>query len=204
MDTLYLIRHGSTALNESQRYCGSTDCSLSPKGDAQVVLLGDRFTTIPLVRIVHSPMLRCRITAKAIATAQNLPMETIDGLQEINFGDWEGLTFDEAHEKYPEAASGLLKGNPAFTFPNGESAVNLHERVSKAFNSVLPINGPTALVAHGGTIRVLLIELGLLTFEDAFEFSVDCTGITAIKLDDGAYTLASPNDTTHLNTGAES
>ena len=203
MDTLYLIRHGSTALNESQRYCGSTDCSLSAIGDLQVAQLGDRFTTIPLERIVHSPMQRCRITAEAIAAAQNLPMETIEGLQEINFGDWEGLTFDEAHEKYPEAASGLLKGDLAFTFPNGESAVDLHERVSKAFHSVLPINGPTALVAHGGTIRVLLIEMGLLTFEDAFNFSVDCTGITTINVDDGAYTLGLPNDTTHLNAGAE-
>lgn len=198
MDTLYLIRHGSTALNEAQRYCGSTDCALSSTGEAQVVQLGERFTSIPLSRIVHSPMHRCCVTASAIAHAQSLPLEPIDGLQEIHFGDWEGLTFDEAHEQYPEAAVGLLTGNPDFSFPNGESAVDLHARVSKAFQSILPIIGPTALVAHGGTIRVLLIEMGLLTFEDAFNFSVDCTGITTIDVDGEHYTLRSPNDTTHL------
>ena len=143
-------------------------------------------------------MLRCVQTATAVAKAQAHSLEAIPGLQEINFGDWEGLTFDEAHAKFPQDAKELLAGDPAFSFPNGESAIDLHERVSKALHSILPIDGSTALVAHGGTIRVLLIEMGLLTFDNAFSFQVDCTSITTIGIQDGTFTLQSSNDLTHL------
>ena len=131
MKTLFLIRHGSTALNEAKRYCGSTDCSLSLKGHRQVASLGKRFANIPLTCAIHSPMLRCVETATAVAKAQSHFLEAIPGIQEINFGDWEGLTFDEAHIKFPQGTKELLAGDPVFLFPNGESAKDLHDCVSK-------------------------------------------------------------------------
>jgi broad specificity phosphatase PhoE len=117
MKTLFLIRHGSTALNEAKRYCGSTDCSLSPKGHRQVVSLGKRFANIPLTCVIHSPMLRCVETATAVAKAQSHFLEAIPGIQEINFADWEGLTFDEAHIKFPQALKNYLRATPYFHFP---------------------------------------------------------------------------------------
>lgn len=204
MNTLFIIRHGSTAFNEAHRYCGSTDCSLSSHGRNQVARLGSQFNTVPLTRVVHSPMHRCVESATAVAKENNLPLESVSDLREIDFGDWEGLTFNEAHAQYPADAKALLAGNPSFSFPNGESAVELHQRVSQAFKSILPIDGPTALVAHGGTIRVLLIEMGLLTFEKAFSFPVECTSITAIDVDGEHYTLRSANGLDHLSEGVNS
>lgn len=148
--TIYLLRHGETALNVA-RVLQPADTALSARGAAQASALAARMRRAGLMGIVCSHLPRALQTATAIARDCGLAVQTCELLQERNFGDWRGLAYD------------TMDFNPLlFTDapPGGESALEFASRVAAAFDLIANLratmNGPLAVVTHGMVIRQML------------------------------------------------
>lgn len=159
---LYLVRHGQTAGNVNGLFIGATDIPLDELGERQAEELGQRFSGISLDDVVTSPLQRARRTAEAIGKVTgHMPM-VVPGLSEMNFGDAEGLTFQQVIEQFPELQDDLRSiANLDLTFPGGESRRGFVERVTTTFLGIIErYEGKrVAAVAHGGVIGTLYAQL---------------------------------------------
>ncbi|HEY0002112.1 MAG TPA: bifunctional RNase H/acid phosphatase, partial [Actinoplanes sp.] len=101
---IILVRHGETTLTRSGRYSGRGDVPLTDEGAALAMAAGGRVAGISrdVTAVVCSPLGRCTRTAELIAAeVGGVPVTVLDDLIECDFGEWEGLTFAEVHERWP-------------------------------------------------------------------------------------------------------
>ena len=134
-----LLRHGETPHTAEKRFSGSGghDPELSAEGLRQAAAVAERLAHDGGVDVVvSSPMRRTRQTADAVASALGLDVREVDGFRECAFGEWEGLTFAEVQEGWPEQLAGWL-GDPAAEPPGGESFVDVRRRVTRARDQLL-------------------------------------------------------------------
>ena len=167
--TLILVRHGRTALTESRKISGgdgeNPDLSELGKQDARQVAeelaklghSGNFAYLNPPIAVVHSPIARAQQTAQAIANRVSIPMVSNDGLAEIGFGEWDGLTNEEMISAFEEQYT-AWRGSFEVAPPGGESLKDFDARVRRAFDSILErYSGQTVVVvAHVMPIRALL------------------------------------------------
>ncbi len=151
---LCLLRHGSTADTEAHRYCGASDLPLSPAGRA--ALQGLRYTAPPGARFLTSGMLRCTETLDLLFG--HVPYETDPDLRELNFGVFEGCTYDELKAD-PAYQRWITGDNDANIPPGGESGNAMATRVLTALQRILLDGRDTVAVVHGGTIAILMQAL---------------------------------------------
>jgi len=161
LSKLLLVRHGNTKLNSAGRYWGQTDVELSADGTRQAERLRNRLATQKIDIAYTSDLQRASVTAKIIATNHQVDIVTCPELREINFGKIEGLTFKEVSQLYPEVAEAWSKWSLTLKYPDGESIVELNNRVSK-FLERLEKHAPeetVLIVAHSAPLRLLICHL---------------------------------------------
>lgn len=118
MLNLLLTRHGHAAAGDVM-LGGQLDVALTPRGREEADALARRLSGVRVDRIVSSPMLRALETAQTIATGR--PVEVDDRLRELDYGRWEGLTYEEIEARDPELRA-HWESDPATTHsPGGES-----------------------------------------------------------------------------------
>jgi broad specificity phosphatase PhoE len=154
MKKVYLIRHALPAFPGGNKMCiGITDIPLGQQGLEQAKAMA---TVLPPVTAVYSSPLR-----RAIQTAQaiGLPVQILSGLREIYAGDWDGLTFAQIRQRYPElyAARGLDKTIPPPGSEDEEAALIRFSGDLERAAADAP--GDLAVVAHGGIIAKFLQSL---------------------------------------------
>ena len=120
MSRLLLVRHGITEANSSRRFAGYSDVELSAEGYRQVERLRDRLLDKKIDAVYSSDLKRAMATAEIISSEHNLDIVTCPELREMNYGDAEGLTFDEISRLYPEAAEMVADFNLRLEFPGGD------------------------------------------------------------------------------------
>lgn len=159
MSTFLLIRHAQSELHG--RFCGGLDPALSSTGEAEARELASKLATAAIGRIYCSPLQRALATAGTIAEATGSSLQVIDSLREIDFGSWEGLTWNEIELRDPEYASLWMEQHPLLPAPGGESFDAFRRRVEAAFRQIWsegkPCCGKTlAVVAHAGALAVVM------------------------------------------------
>ncbi|MDR1704023.1 MAG: histidine phosphatase family protein [Clostridiales bacterium] len=154
---LYVARHGESEYNVQKRFSGSIDIPLNERGFAQAGELAEKLKEVKLDVIVSSSLLRARQTADTINKYHNLPINIRKEFVERNFGVFEGLTWDEGRERYPDdwprfEAMGL-DDDP----PNGETVYQVNDRVRPALDELLERypDKNVLLVCHGFTARII-------------------------------------------------
>jgi broad specificity phosphatase PhoE len=155
-DQVLLIRHAATTWS-GIRYCGRSDPPLSRSGRAEAERLAMTLPDLgPGVRVIASPLRRAVETAGPIALVLGSPVEIDERWRETDFGDADGLTFDEVQERWPDLATSLLAGDTAIDWPLGERHVDLVARVASAWADVTRPGAArrSIVVSHGGPIRV--------------------------------------------------
>ncbi|MGD1994098.1 MAG: histidine phosphatase family protein [Anaerolineae bacterium] len=198
---ILLIRHGQTALNAENRIRGQADVPLDTTGRWQARVTGnyvaDRW---PLAAVYSSPLLRSCQTAEAIASAQGLAAQPLDGLLDMSFGEWEGLTITEVKDRWPALARAWYEEPHTVEFPSGESLSVVRERSTAALDAVaVRHEGETiALVAHAVVNRVLLCAVLGIDIEHFWWLGQGTCAINLIKWDGEQYRLMMMNDTSHL------
>ncbi|MFC7341965.1 bifunctional RNase H/acid phosphatase [Saccharopolyspora griseoalba] len=159
-----LLRHGQTRMSVDRRYSGRVDVELTELGARQADAAAKRLAGMDGVAgapIITSPLTRARQTAGAVAEATGGELELHDGLLETDFGDWDGLTFPEAAERYPELHRAWI-GDPTVVPPNGESLETVHERVLGARDDLLQrYPGRTIVVVSHVTPIKSFLRMGL-------------------------------------------
>jgi probable phosphoglycerate mutase len=200
---LILVRHGETQLTEQRRYSGRGDVPLSERGVAQAKATAARLASLAgaVPAVVSSPLSRATATAALVAAALgDLPVRTEPDLIESDFGDWEGRTFVEVREGWPEQLTRWLD-SPAVAPPNGESFRAVDRRVRRAvarLRDTYP--GQTVVVvSHVSPIKLLLRDA--LAASDAFLYRLhlDPAGLSIVdSWPDGGVAVRTVNDTAHL------
>ena len=198
----YLVRHGETVWNRDGRVQGHTDVPLSEDGMRQARSVGKRVAGRPFSAAYTSDLSRARASAEAIVGGCEVPITTEADLREFSYGAWEGLTLAEAEARDPKvfAARMRLRGR-AFAAPGGEDMPQMLERVRRFCARAEERHDPSEdvlVVAHGGSIRALLVCLLDLTEEHFWRFRIDCAGLSIISNHPGGRVLEVWNDTGHL------
>ncbi|MGV9786257.1 bifunctional RNase H/acid phosphatase [Streptomyces sp. NPDC003435] len=202
--TFVLLRHGETPLTPQKRFSGSggSDPALSEVGREQARLVAGSLARRGTVQaVVASPLARTRETAGIVAARLGLDVRVDDGLRETDFGAWEGLTFGEARERYPDDLNAWL-GNPeARPTGGGESFAETAERIEETrARLVAEYKGRTVLlVTHVTPIKTLLrLALGAPP-ESLFRMELSAASLSAVAYyADGNASVRLFNDTSHL------
>ena len=166
---ILLARHGETPWNAEGRYQGQEDIPLSPVGEKQARLLGERLRDVRIDKAVSSPLTRAYQTAQHALGEVRAPMLTTEmGFMEIAHGSWEGLLASEIAERDPELLRAWREAPDTVQMPGGESLKQVFRRAWEALEwSVEGLGGNDTLlvVAHDAVNRVLLCRvLGLPLF----------------------------------------
>lgn len=151
---LYFVRHGETEENVKKTYYGSTDVSLNQKGLKQAQKLQDKLNNIKFDKIYCSERLRARETAEIIAQTSQLSINYDGRINEMDFGIFEGKTYEEIKSLYPEECSQWEKQWKEFCPKGGESYLMFYDRVKMFMEEIkkLPMEN-VLIVTHGGVIR---------------------------------------------------
>ncbi|MFJ9408339.1 bifunctional RNase H/acid phosphatase [Streptomyces sp. NPDC101393] len=202
--TFVLLRHGETALTPEKRFSGSggTDPELSAAGRRQAEAAAAALAARGTVQaVVSSPLLRCRETAEAVADRLGLEVRIDDGLRETDFGAWEGLTFAEVRERYPDDLNAWLGSSKVAPTGGGESFATVARRVAVARDKLVArYAGRTVLaVTHVTPIKTLVrLALGAPP-ESLFRMELSAASVSAVAYyADGNASLRLLNDTSHL------
>jgi alpha-ribazole phosphatase len=172
---VYLVRHGEVETAAQGRFYGHTDVALSATGLVQVDALARQLALEPIEAVYASDLRRARDSAAPLAVSRGLEATLLPALREVAMGQWEGLTFPEIRARDPEALAHWLTDTAAIRFPDGENLLDLRARVLPALEAVLARHAGQrlALVAHGGTNRVILAEALGLPLAHSFRLAQD-------------------------------
>lgn len=199
--TTLLLRHGATELSAERRFSGRTDIALTKEGTRQAGLAARRLAaTAGVDVIVTSPLQRARRTAEAVAEATGAPMIVDDDLAEADFGHWQGLSFAEASQRWPDELAAWL-ASPDAAPPGGESFAMVALRVLGAMDRLIKAHqhSTAVVVSHVTPIKTLVCRALLAPPEAMFRMNLDVASLTRIDcFDNGSALLRSFNDTAHL------
>lgn len=199
-----LIRHGQSQGNAERRFGGHSPTPLSERGQAEAEATARALASEEIAAIYSSDLLRAVQTAEPLAHAKGLEIRTSSAFRERSVGLMEGLTFEEAAERFPDEYAALLRRDFEHVMTNGESYRQLLDRAWRELDRAISEHqGRTiALFSHTGTICILSLHLmGALdapALRPVWIASSNC-GITRFDLHaDGFVRVRVVNDTRHL------
>jgi len=200
MPRLLLVRHGDTELNSAERYWGQTDVKLSAAGLRQAERLRHRLATQKIDAVYSSELRRASVTAETIASSHRLKVITCAELREINFGELEGLTFDEVSQLYPEVTRLWIERSPELKYPGGESIDEFSKRVSKFLGRLEEHaeDETILIVAHSGVLRTLICLLLGIELQRRWQFRLDLASLSILETHQPGAILSLLNDVSHL------
>ncbi|WP_328925427.1 bifunctional RNase H/acid phosphatase [Streptomyces sp. NBC_00190] len=202
--TFVLLRHGETALTPQKRFSGSggSDPELSPAGRRQAAAVAEALAARGTVQtVISSPLRRCRETAQAVADRLGLDVTVEEGLREVDFGAWEGLTFAEVRERFPDDLQGWLDSPKAAPTGGGESFMAATRRISATRDRLLAAHaGRTVLLVTHVTPVKIMVRLALgAPPESLFRMELSAASLSAVAYyADGNASVRLLNDTSHL------
>ncbi len=200
MIKLILVRHAQTKENENLKLSGHIDSKISKKGNIQVDCITNYLKDINIDKIYTTTSSRTKDTILEISKLKNLDILENENLREINFGDFEGITFNQIKEEYPEEFQNMIDDGDSYRYPNGESLIDTYNRVSKEIDIIINENeGKTVLIcSHGGTIRNIVSYLVTNTYKHHWNFKIDNASTTIIEIEDRFAVINKLNDTSYL------
>ncbi|MEY2228488.1 bifunctional RNase H/acid phosphatase [Streptomyces sp. BF23-19] len=202
--TFVLLRHGETALTPQKRFSGSggSDPELSPAGLRQATAVAEALAARGTIQtVISSPLRRCRETAQAVADRLGLTVTVEEGLREVDFGAWEGLTFAEVQQRFPDDLQAWLDSPKAAPTGGGESFLSATRRISATRDRLLSAYaGRTVLLVTHVTPVKILVRLALGAPPEAlFRMELSAASLSAVAYyADGNASVRLLNDTSHL------
>jgi len=204
---IILIRHGESDGNAQGRFCGFRDVDLTEKGVWQAERLAYRLKGSQFDKIYCSDLKRARCTTEIAFKSHGIEIISSSNLREMNFGIWEGHTFEEIKEKnkYGEEFISWLKNPKTIpAIPQGENFIDFKNRVIGELDRIikehyeLSTEKPIAIVSHGGAIRIILCNVLNLDMQYMWKIEQSPSALNIIDYYDGKGFISLINDTSHL------
>lgn len=169
MDTLLFIRHAETDL--AGRFCGYSNPPVNERGFHQIEELLKSLRNEPIDAVYASDLSRSLTTADAIGKLFGLASIAVPELREIDFGEWEGLSWQEIKSHDRAYARQWSEAYPNLPAPGGEAFEAFQSRVLTQVKHLLAAASQkcAAVVTHAGVMRVVLRSLCGLDEQDAWE-----------------------------------
>jgi len=208
---LILIRHGESDGNAQRKFSGFQDVNLTEKGIWQAKRLARRLEGVQVNAVYCSDLKRARHTTEIIFGDRGKDIVVSPNLREINFGIWEGMTFEEI--KLREGAkftSWMENPDEKTIIPQGESLAILNERVMTEVNRILQEHKNEEkdktidIVCHGGAIRIILCNVLNLELKNLWFIKQNSTALNIIEYYNHKGVISLLNDTSHLEDWWES
>ena len=191
MQRIFLLRHGEIqGAGTGKRFIGHTDIPLSDVGCHQAQGWRHWFGDFPRLHIIASDLARCQETVRIIAADRSWSLETSGGFKEIYLGQWDGLSFRQVKERWPEAFQQRGEDLAGFRPPGGESFLDLQRRVIPVFEkAVKEVRSPLLIVAHAGVNRIILGHILGMPLGNLFRIPQDYGALNLIERHAGEYRL---------------
>lgn len=179
---LWLLRHPEPETVRGRCY-GRLDVSLSTEGTGSARLIAERLARITFHAIYASPLQRCAQAAEILAEGRSCPVERVESLREIDFGEWEGRSYDEIAALYPHLYLEWMERPTEIRFPKGECFRQMRSRVLAAAQRLVSLHAgqSVALVTHGGVIRIILADVLRMIPADIFRIGQAYGAINLIR-----------------------
>lgn len=157
---IYLIRHGEVVGAGTSRYNGHADVALTKHGISQYHELKERLSGFNISACYSSDLSRCVTGAEIICEEFGIKPILKRELRELNIGVWEGMTWAEIVEKYPQEWEGRLADLVNYRVPKGENLLDLAGRALPVIREIVSMHrGEEVLVVgHGGMNRTILLD----------------------------------------------
>ena len=201
MTRFILVRHGQTEWNRVERFRGRVDVPLNDVGLAQAEATGQRVAAQwQPAAIYSSPLSRAMATAQAIGHHTNVTVQVHQGLADIDYGQWHGLTPDEVKVRWPEIHAAWYLRPETAHIPGGETLADMRLRGLAAVNDLAAQHNEQTVVLVGHTVinRVILLAVLKLGNDRFWRLRQDTCAINVFEAEAGDFTIVSLNDTCHL------
>jgi broad specificity phosphatase PhoE len=189
---LFLVRHGTTTLNVQNRYRGRRDVPLDAQGYQDAVDAARQLSSVGLTAVYTGPLRRTMATAQIIADEARVPdLRVLHGLNNVDYGAWEGLTAEEASMYSPTAFDLYRTAPERAVCPSGERLTDAKGRIADAIDLIGARHAGevVAAVTHAVMIRLLVVSLTHVTGE-RWRIPVGRGSLTAVSIEDGRVSLA--------------
>ncbi|MBI5208313.1 MAG: histidine phosphatase family protein, partial [Candidatus Firestonebacteria bacterium] len=181
-----------------KRYLGKTDLSLNIFGTNQAERLACVLKNEQISKIYSSSLQRAIETANIIAEKNKAEVNRDSRLNEISFGKWEGLTFNEISKNNPHFWDEWKNNLNFYCPPDGECLKELMDRVNDFIKKELKKDETIAIVSHSGPIKIILLNALGSTIESFWKLKVDLGSISIIDYNIDSSVVISINDVCHL------
>jgi phosphoserine phosphatase len=197
---LIIIRHGQTEWNRVERFRGRANIDLDEVGRKQAEVTAQRITEWPVSMLYYSPLKRTETAAGIIARRLSLKIEPLPGIMDFDYGEWQGLTPEEAKASNGSLYTLWLESPHLAKFPGGESLEELRTRAGAAVDEIVEKHPQEtiALVTHKTVIQTLVLHLLKLDSSRFWQIWQDVSSINMFEVKDGNVYARLINDTCHL------
>jgi len=194
------IRHGETAWNVASRLQGQLDVPLNERGQAQARLTAQSLLEDRPDVLYSSDLSRARDTARAISETLGLPLTERASLRERHFGHWQGQTYAEIEQQWPDLSELWRRRLPEFGPAGGETLQAFSDRCVAAFAALAePHEGKTVvIVTHGGVLDCLYRAASHMALNAPRTWELPNAGINRLLYTGEGFTLVGWADTHHL------
>ena len=201
MTRIILVRHGHVEWLAPERFRGRAELPLSDLGRRQAqAVAGYVAATWKPEAVYTSPLGRCRETAAAIAAPLRLEPQPVDGLADIDYGQWQGLTRAEAKQLWPDETELWFRLPHLAAIPHGETLAAVLSRATAALRDIVRRHrdGTVALIGHDSVNRVLLLFALELPLSRYWHLRQDPCCVNELLFDNGSFVIGSINQSQHL------
>ena len=182
-------------------FSGHADVPLNEKGLAQAEATGRRIAAeCSPAAIYSSPLARAVKTAEAVAWHFSLSVRVHPGLIDIHYGEWQGLTPDEARARWPEVIEAWYNAPHTARIPGGETLDELRICAESMVNELATRHEGQTIVLMGHTVinRIILLAVLGLGNDHFWRLRQDTCAINTFEAEDRVFTIGSLNETYHL------
>lgn len=155
---IFLVRHGETLWNLEKRWQGSKNSPLSSLGEKQAMQANEKLFHYNIDIAYVSFLKRTQDTSDIILKDRAIKVEVLNGIQEINMGEWEGKTQSEVQLRYPNELDTFFNSPETFSIKGAETYFEVQNRVVKSLEYIFEShkNRNVLVVSHGVAIKVAL------------------------------------------------
>jgi broad specificity phosphatase PhoE len=197
---LILVRHGRTEWNRVERFRGRADIKLDKVGAKQAKAAAARIADWQVSALYSSPLRRASTTAEILACPLSLEIKLLPDIIDIDYGNWQGLSPEEAAAKDGDLYSQWMESPHKVRFPGGESLTAVRERAASAVDSLIALHPKetVVLVSHKVVCQVLILSFLDLDNSHFWQITQDVCAINIFEVRGGIPSALSLNDTCHL------